>query len=420
MIIQERGFQKSKLLFSIMLFPFLLTFLPRPPIENAHFLTYPLIGGVIILYFLIHLRGLYISGKVSSLIILYSLLAVSMCISILISENIGWTLLAHVGKPVLFSLILVFGYMIGEKFSFQQIKKGLLNSAYIILIAQVIIGIPQLVGSPILSFLYDTEMTRPIGEKIRIVGTFGNPNFFAWFIIQMVVIIFLFEANIKKKLIGFVIGTLLILLSGSRTFLILFPIILFVSVFLKSRKTIAFYFTRLPFLLILLSFSFFVTYWFIFTYGKYFPYLSQLMLIFETGDLRSVESFELRTEIWGDAWNIFLIEGTFQNLLFGLGPGYFEFLDNDFLYSVISYGVVGLLLIIAINLYLYIAFSRIVNREFGALGKQYIIFSILVGLQADTLSGWNYPMLLMFYAGLAFSLSRISNENLSEIKVYKG
>lgn len=51
-------------------------------------------------------------------------------------------------------------------------------------------------------------------------------------------------------------------------------------------------------------------------------------------------------------------------------------------------------------------FSKTKDRKFAVLGIQYILFSFIVGIQADTLVGWTYPVLILFLAGIAIALIR--------------
>ena len=81
-------------------------------------------------------------------------------------------------------------------------------------------------------------------------------------------------------------------------------------------------------------------------------------------------------------------------------------LDNEYLYILINYGIIYLILHLLMYLAIMFLFLRTGDRKIAILGIQYIIFSFLVGFQADTLVGWNYPVFIIFLTGVAISLVR--------------
>jgi hypothetical protein len=396
----------------VMLVPLLFTLMPRPEIEGVQFLTYPLLGLVVLITSVFYFKKLELNRNILFFLTLVLLYSFALSLSTMFSENITINSFTHIFKPLLFAVLLLFGFIVGNLNEYETVKKGLLKSARFILLAQVIVGIPQLFSITMFDALYSSEMARPLGQLLRIVGTLGNPNIFAWMVIQSSVIILLMEKNKSKKLFWLLIGASLIVLSGSRTSFVLFPTVIIACKLLRVRKNLIFFFMRVPIYIVTLVLSFFLMIWLIERYADYFPYLSQLLQILDTGKLTSVSSFNTRTIIWHNAWTTFTDKASLITWLFGLGPGAFDFIDCDYLYSLVTYGIVGFIINLFLYLSLFIMFSKLEQKELKVLGQQYIIFSLIIGYQAETLSGWNYPLLIMFFAGLAIALNR-KNKNLT-------
>ncbi|WP_138858879.1 O-antigen ligase family protein [Exiguobacterium mexicanum] len=388
------------------LVPLLFVFMPRPAVNGAQFLTYPVLGGILSILILVTVKKFVKSESLMAVTLLLFLYMISVSISVLMSVNPQFTSIAHIFKPVLFVIVLFFGYIIGQSYDVEIIEKSLVKASKVIMASQLLVGIPQLLAITIFDSIYNAELARPIGSLIRIVGTLGNPNIFAWVVIISTVTIFLMEKSKLSIVLWVAFGAILIILSGSRTSFALFPAVLFVCTFLKTKKTKSFYFFKVPMYLFALFLTFQLMVWLITKYQQTFPYLSQLLQILETGELTSVSSFNMRTLIWSNAWNVMVNENRNLAYLFGLGPNFSAstFIDNDFLYSILNYGFIGLLLNLSIYITVFIIFSKLKNRNMKVLGQTYVIFSILIGIQAETISGWNYPILIMFYLGLAIAL----------------
>lgn len=390
----------------VMMLPLLFVLMPRPEIEGIHYLIYAIIGLIVSMVLLLSLKNNFRFNKffllTLSLLYLYML---SIAFSIIFNvSNISLNSIFHLLKPIFFILILCLGYVVGKVKDIEAIKRGLLKSAYTILIFQVIVGITQLFDISIFSYIYSDKKARPIGELVRITGTLANPNLFAWIVLQMTVIVYLFEKKKTKKIFWVVVGILLLLFSGSRSLFILTPIVLFMINIFLSRKSLSFYFVRFPIYLLSMAIMFSIAYWFITKFGDHFPYLQELLRIIYTKDLTSVHSFHARTVMWDDALYKFGSSENYLKWLFGIGAGSISVLDNDYLYSFINYGLFNVFISILIYLFFYIYFSRIADKEFSTLGKQYILFSLIIGLQVETLSGWNFPVLIMYYTGIGISL----------------
>lgn len=398
---------KNNTNYLVMIIPLMFALMPRPPVSGAHFFTYPTIGLICLLLILIMARKVEFDSRIllaSSFLIIYAL---SISLSALFSDLVlGFGVFTHMFKPLFFMVILIFGYFVGTKSSLSSIIHGLLRASYIILIVQIIVGVTQLFDINLFHFIYNTEKTRALGGLVRIAGTLGNPNIFAWIVIQMTLIIFLFETKKLKKTLFVVIGLVLVFFSGSRSLVTLFPVLLLLSKLFLDKKNVSFFLVKIPKYLILFGCFLLFGYWFIKTYGEYFPYLNQILMVVETGSLSSVNSFDARTIMWNNAIYQMQNENSLFTWIFGLGAGAIGVLDNDYLYSISNYGVLNLLINISMYAFFYYQFSKISNKKFAVLGRIYIIFSFVLGYQADTLSGWNYPILIMFYVGISIALRR--------------
>lgn len=398
------------------LVPLLFVFMPRPAIAGAQFLTYPVLGGVLALLVLVTAKRFIKGGSLIAVTLLLFLYTMSISVSVLFSINPQFSSIAHAFKPVLFIIVLFFGYTIGQKYETETIERSLVKASKIIMVSQIVVGLPQLFSITTLNPVYNAELARPIGSLIRIVGTLGNPNIFAWVVIISTITIYLMEKNKLSVILWVGFGAMLIILSGSRTSFALFPAVLFVCTLLKTKKTKSFYFFKVPMYLLTLFLTFRIMVWLITKYQQTLPYLSQLLQVLETGELTSVSSFNTRTLIWSNAWNVLVSENRDLAYFFGLGPNFSDstFIDNDFLYSILNYGFVGLLLNLSIYFVAFIIFSRLKNRNMKALGQTYVVFSLLIGIQAETISGWNYPILIMFYLGFAIALKDTGKDHFEK------
>ncbi|MEG7342566.1 hypothetical protein V6E27_28885, partial [Bacillus cereus] len=274
--------QRKESVFLIMFFPLILALIPRPEIEGAQFLTYPAIGAILFAVSLFHLRKLQLNTRLIYFVTLIFCYTFSIALSVMFANEISVNSFSHIIKPLLFIMILVFGFIVGKCESYESIVKGLLRSVKIILFTQIIVGVPQLLSIKIFDVFYSSEMSRPLGQLTRMVGTLSNPNIFAWIVIQSSVIVFLFEKRKFRRLLWLSIGLGLILLSGSRTSFVLLPAIIFSCSLLLAKKNVKFFFVKIPFYIVLLIISFYAMIWFLEEYQYTFPYLHQLLQIIDT------------------------------------------------------------------------------------------------------------------------------------------
>lgn len=390
----------SKSIF-VLLFPAIYLLFPRPEINNIQFVIYSILGVLAVLVIISS-----ISENINKkLLIIHMGFLFLLCILIIFStlanlENINIGSVFHLFKPLFWLLILLFGYYISINTSKNKIYDYLLYSACFILVFQFVIAISQLVSPDFLNFIYSTEKVS--GNSLRVVGTLNNPNLFAWFVIQCGIIILLLSRRLSTKVIFTSLVLILVILSGSRSALLLLPIIYGVSLLLnyKNKKISLIFYTPILIIGVYLSFQLLIK--FLITYGGNLPYLIQILNIFETGNLSSINSFDLRLTIWTNAFSEWINSGI-MGFSFGLGPGYFSFMDNDLLYSLFTYGF--LFTFIYVVYLVFILMNSFFKRDkVNRLIFLYTLFAILFGLQSDTLIGWNYTPFLYFLIGISINI----------------
>lgn len=384
----------------IILFPILFVLFPKPGVFGLESSFY------FVLLFCLAISSVYfiVKSKINKSLMIYTLLLLIILSTIYISyffstDSEFIDLLKETLKYILIILVFVNSYMIGIFFKEESIYNKLIMFALIALFAQIIFVFTQMLDMQIFNYFYSMYKSRPIGGMLRVVGTLINPNLFSWIVMQLAVLILLLIKN-KLKILLILLCFILIFLSGSRSSLVIFPLLIAFVYLIKNKKGIKFYFIQLPIIFISLSAFSIVAYKFLEKYQEYFPYLAQILSIFQSGELNSVNSYSLRLGMWNNGWYLFNNRPGFIKYLFGIGPNKIAVMDNDFLISYINNGMVYTILIYGFVLYLLFRSLFIQNEIFKILLIQCIIFTLIISFQSDTLTGWNYPLFIMFFAGL--------------------
>lgn len=336
------------------------------------------------------------------LFVMMGTIILSACIN---TSRVGLRDMAVIGRPVSFLIVFTFGYIAASGLSVDVVIKSLVKAAKVVLIIETLVSIASLLNIGLISLLYEVENAES-GGQYRIQGTMGNPNLFGWLIIQCALMIIVFDRSLRWKVFSVVLVVSLILQSGSRSMIATILVGIFICLILtprshEKRGNSRF---RWAFGVVATAGLTGVVYLVITRLSDRFPYLSQLTNIFLTGDLRSVNSFDARIDLWTDAWVSVTAQGTFLHLLFGYGPGTLPSVDNDALFSIVNYGVVFWIVNVILYICIYLMMRKEKDSTISVYVRQYIILTALIGFQADTLSGWNYPMLVLFTAGLACQL----------------
>jgi hypothetical protein len=385
---------------------FLLLYVFTPTIVGGFYATLAAIMLLSSIYLLqktnesVTFNGTFVApGMILALLALTMLSAsISMSMS---GEPLTPIRFSEIIKPVIFMIILMYAANVNLEYSAQEIKKTLVLAAKMIIIGQLIVVIDQLLNIDFFAHFYDfgkESGTEELLTFLRSTGTLGNPNYFAWVILQCGILIQAFsrEAN---RYYWLLLVLFMILLSGSKSIVVAFPLSMLLVTWLKGERVI---FNRHNFYWLLFSIALgFGIYGFVIYFPDVFPRLKILIALL-TGEDTSGGG---RYEIWERAYAYFLIkEEGVLSWMFGLGPiEMFRTLDNGYLYVFFRYGIFGLALHISILLYFIVRFYNYKDHELGALVVQYVLVGMLIEAQAEALAGWQLPILLYFYAGLGIS-----------------
>lgn len=321
--------------------------------------------------------------------------------------------LLYTYRSVYLFLISLFSIKIFTKYEEQEKIQLVLRTIYFILFVQYFISVLQLFDVNIFSPIYIDNKSFPLGRLVRLTGTMNNPNTLAWYICQLTLFIILFEEKKIKVLVTILFGLGFTLLTGSRTMLVISPLIWLIALSLKNIfvykniKRAIFYLLIIPVLLIL-------TFYFLNVFKSVFPYASQLLKVLN-GGLKSVNSFNQRAIKWSEQINI--IRSSWINILFGIRTSNYISMDNDIIYGISRSGIFGLLLQ---YMFYFIIFCKSIRNLFQRKGLiKYslfimlsISFSVLIGLQSDTLTGYQYPVLIIMFT---YSIN-VDQINLTPLK----
>lgn len=382
--------------------PLLYVYMPRPPGEVAHFLVFPAFGAVLSVAILFLAgNGVPLTRAVACLLAMLLGITVTTGASFLVNaSSLRTTALLELVKPLLFAIFLVSGYYIARAYGDESIRRGLLVGARLILVGQLIIAIVQILGIGSVGILYTEEKVAQLGTQLRATGTMGNPNQFAWVVTQAVVILYAFDR--KRALPWLLAGVLLVLGSGSRSMLLVFPFAIAVTDILQSAGNWRRYVRAIVMGTLTLVGLLACVLWF----ADVFPYLAQLRRLLEFESLTSIHSFAARVTKWQHLSDTFFREGGPVTWLFGLGSTEStRLLENGYLYVFFRVGIVGFVVHWAAFLAAVVVLHNARRQVVALVGIQYFISSLPVDLVREALGGWNYPLLFFFYVGLAVGVT---------------
>ncbi len=336
-------------------------------------------------------------AKTYAILSLFLLAALSTSISMALNISQVRSVL-EVIRPIFLMFVFLCGFMVG-RFSSLDIRRALVLCSGTLIVVEIAVCISQYFGLSFFEAIYSTEKARLIiGPNTRITGTFANPNTFAWYTTQLFLLLVAFSSNSKKWLFLVPVGTLL-LLSGSRSNLLIFPVCLGIYIILRQKgasvlsKVVR---SCLAALLLIATLALAI----VFAPSK-LNYLYELFSVFDSGTLSSVHTVALRFLLWETRWEIFSNASESWKWFVGLGPiEAFRVLDNDFLYILLKQGLFGL----AIHLIFYFVILWSLFRRYvpglSYFVIQHVLGALLLGLQADTLGGWFFPILPIYFFGI--------------------
>lgn len=388
----------------------LYTYTPRPPVAGAQFLAYPVMAGVLLAVLGVLIRAQPVASRqIMAWMLALVFYSVVTGISFLANASeLRGSAPVELFKPGIYAIFLAYGYAVGRLASSEAITRGLVWAALLILAGQALLGMTQVLGVPVFHMLYDADKSHPFGRLMRVTGSLANPNAFAWMVAQAAVLVSLMHRS-RSRFLWIGLATLLVLLSGSRTLLLLFPFMIVVAQILRDPTNLRTYLRYGAIGAGILALFIGV----IIYLASYFPYLAQLSSIVSSGSLASVNSFALRLDIWARAYDEFAAGGT-AALLVGLGARQsMAIIDNDFLYVLFRLGIVGALVHFGLIAAALITFLRARAHPVGVFGAQYVLFALVFGILSETTASWHLPLILFATLGVVIGgRSRISNFEL--------
>jgi len=387
----------------VMLPLLVIVFIPRPPIGGAQFLIVPTIAFfcAIVIFSPFNIKSSDTNIRfVYPFLFLILLQVLLMTLSQYINySEIRTTGIVAIFRPLLPVLLLFTGIIYAMQLSKKSIYKGLYFSAVIIILGQFVISFTQAIDLPLFTSLYGAEKSRAIGRIFRVTGSLENPNFFGFIIIQASLIILLLGSG-KKKFIWLTIATLLILASGSRSQLLIFPVALLLGTVLSKPKIDGKLLLKSG--VVMLS-GFILLFIVIFALSDTLRYMAQIFILFQ-GDLSQISSIAVRFSMWESKWATFLNDPSLYKWFIGLGSRpEFRVADNDYFYMFWHYGAAGLIIHISIYVSLFYLVLKSWDIKLKSLALTSLVLLLIVGAQSETMGGWGYPLTVLFFVGLTFT-----------------
>jgi hypothetical protein len=333
-------------------------------------------------------------------------------IIVLISALLNGSYVRFVGfldacRPLLLFLIFVVGAYVGS-FSIQIVRRALLVACGVILIGQGLVVSAQLAGLRVFSLIYSEEKLAGLDSTFRVVGTMSNPNAFAWLVCSISLLFF----AMRRGLLGWLVltfGMLLILLSGSRSILLLFLPVIIAFVFLSNH----FQDRKLNWskVAIVVGLLFGVGVSVLFYFRDSFLYLWELRELFATRSLGTIGSFAKRFILWEVVTEYFVTREAQWKWFIGLGPREeLRTLDNDYLFVFFKYGAIGLVTHFFVLFTLGLTFLKSRFTDLGMYGFVLLGMAIVMGLQSETMAGWLHPLLIFYFSGICVGVGRREGE----------
>ncbi|MCF8095789.1 MAG: hypothetical protein K9J79_10575 [Desulfobacteraceae bacterium] len=292
-------------------------------------------------------------------------------------------------------LVAIFIYIISSKTA--NLESRLVKFAKLVTLIQLVIIIIQLFAPSAFDLLWPSIKTRGIEGILRVTGSMYNPNRFAFFMTFLSVLIFARTGPIANWFWVLLIYTMLIL-SGSRTIMLGFPLLLSVWFLFYSSGH---YLRKMVFwgisLLMLLPAMLFIIYLF----KDNLRYAAHLFNIIESGSLLSVNSLAKRIEIWDAALHLWT-PGSILNFLFGAGArGELGTVDNDFLFVLTRNGLAGFFLHIMMYLSLLWIGLQKRNTYEGRVLFLIVLATMGWGITSETLATMTIGIYVAITVGLA-------------------
>jgi len=305
----------------------------------------------------------------------------------------------YVARPFFFAFALGLAYVVGSWASSPVTLTAKIRPLVIaMLMLQTGVAITQALGLGVLDAVYSADKVSPLGGALRITGTIGNPNLFAYHILLAISFLAAHSNSNRGAFSWLAFGLLLVLLSGSRTVLLLYPPAAMVIVRLRSRDSLlALLKLMLPVVATLAVGGYLV----FMLYAEYFPYIGQLVSLFAAGEVLGFRAFALRIAHWSSVWSE-IGSGNIGQWLFGRfdGTRFGGAIDNDLLFILWRQGLVGLLSTLTWYMLAIATIHRICCRVTRKLLYLWLVVIIFFSIMFESIAGWWIPFIIMMVMGL--------------------
>lgn len=304
--------------------------------------------------------------------------------------------------------------------STSHLGKALPRFFKIVITLQTILAMTQLFEPNAFDVLWSSMKTHGLGERVRVTGSMYNPNFFA-FIVTFSLAGIIAHRGPEKEYIWVILAYILIILSGSRTLILGYPLVVVSWYRLFSGEKALKALTKCMVILVsLYVFSALV----LTTFQDTLKYSSQLLSVIKLDNvdqpigLNSIRSYQTRGELWNASF-ISYFNSDWIKILFGSHHGYGNKAHQGFIYILTQFGLIGFILYcFLLSLLLSIAYQirSAYEGKFLYMTCLLIIGSSLASLASATMTLGIY---LPFTAGIAAALFWKLKKNESAIEANK-
>lgn len=375
---------------------FIMAFVPRSPGFQNPFFIYGAIGAVIGFAFLA--LTVQRPGIGHYVLVIWGWLGliafVTTCSQLLNSTELYVSGVTRIFRPVLYMVVVAYGYKIGVRNQDHEVRSGLLWAAYVIIAGQVIVGFTQFIGIDVFHALYTSQKASPYYRLLRISGTMGNPNVLGWVMTQIIAIITLLKRDRYPYLLV-ALCSVIVVFSGSRTATLILPFVLiFTQMFRQDTQVRIGELMAIGGVVIAGAVALFLM------FSEYVPYIAQIRKIFLTGSLSAVTSLQARFVHWANVAEQFFQSG-WSIHLFGLSDRQgTQVLDNDYLYVLFRTGYIGLAVHLSFIVYMLRYCYRRRRSSVAQMCIVYVLTALVMGVVAETLAGWFIPIWLLYLLGI--------------------
>lgn len=247
---------------------------------------------------------------------------------------------------------------------------------------------------------------------LRGTGTLGNPNVLALMSIFALLFIYFFSDRKKVIFLAFFVCSLNVLLSGSRTGLVGYFVVIMFVLFISGRMSL---FSIIKKLIIVFIFASTTIAILVAVAGE-LRYMGELLNAFNNGniDLTKVGTFNHRVEAWQRQFTLFDNSGD-TSIFVGMGPAKgagFRVMDNDYMAQYLKYGVIGVLsnIILLMMLFFSTLSCRLVYSNAAKFMSAVILSYLIFALTAATFLSLFNMIPLMMVAGFLIKAGFKRNE----------